>query len=232
MENQPNNQPAQPPQQMSPAPNPAPQTQDTGKTLGIVGLIFAFLIAPVGFILSIIALIQSKKAGFKNVPAIIGICISAIWVIIVPIGVLAAITTVSFGGISTRANTAKANTNAALVQNKAEAFYADCGRYPASVSEITTNPPSCFNSEPVPTGITVIGDGGGAYGANLSTVESANLSAMNGLTTVAYGCLKTCINSTGGRISFWDFVNDSRDTTTIFVGKGGDSDASWVSLPK
>jgi hypothetical protein len=56
-----------------------------GKTLGIVGLILSFLVAIVGLILSAIALSQSKKAGFKNTPAkvglILGIVFSVLWII-------------------------------------------------------------------------------------------------------------------------------------------------------
>jgi len=47
-----------------------------GKTLGIVGLVLAFVANLVGLIVSIVALRKSKKAGFKNGPAVAGIVIS------------------------------------------------------------------------------------------------------------------------------------------------------------
>jgi len=71
-------------QPLQPAPGDYP-----GKTLGIVGLVFAFVFALVGLILSIIALNQSKAAGFQNTPAKVGLIISIIvlalyvvWIII------------------------------------------------------------------------------------------------------------------------------------------------------
>ncbi len=53
-----------------------------GKTLGIVGLVFAFRgwLAVVGLILSIVAQSQSKNAGFQNTPAKVGIIVGAIMI--------------------------------------------------------------------------------------------------------------------------------------------------------
>ena len=63
-----------------------PGTDFPGKTLGIVGLIAAIVIPLVGLILSIVAKVQSKRAGFKNTPAladiIIGIVLIAIYIIV------------------------------------------------------------------------------------------------------------------------------------------------------
>ena len=60
-----------------------------GKTLGIVGLILSFFFAIIGMILSIVALVQSRKAGASNVPAIIGIVVGALttigWIVIIVI---------------------------------------------------------------------------------------------------------------------------------------------------
>jgi hypothetical protein len=79
----------------APAPEPTPQpayqpsaaapATYPGKTLGIVGLIVSFFFAIVGLILSAVALSQSKKAGYKNTPAkvglILGIVFSVLWII-------------------------------------------------------------------------------------------------------------------------------------------------------
>lgn len=77
--------PPQPPQQPYTMP---PATEDPGKTLGIIGLILSFFTALIGMIVSIIAFRMSKKAGFKNTPALIGIIIGAIGTLI---GVIIAI---------------------------------------------------------------------------------------------------------------------------------------------
>jgi hypothetical protein len=65
----------------APAPVPAaPATAGPGKTLGIVGLILAFIgpVSLIGLILSIVARSQSKKAGLTNTPATVGIVIGII----------------------------------------------------------------------------------------------------------------------------------------------------------
>lgn len=69
----------------APQPAGAPAASYPGKTLGIVGLVLSFLVAIAGLIVSAIALSQSKKAGYKNTPAlvglILGIVFSVLWII-------------------------------------------------------------------------------------------------------------------------------------------------------
>lgn len=59
-----------------------------GKTLGVVGLIVAIFANLIGMIISIIAFNQSKKAGYKNTPALAGIIIGAV---LTGIGIITAI---------------------------------------------------------------------------------------------------------------------------------------------
>lgn len=57
----------------------APVGQDyPGKTLGIVGLIVAIFANVIGLIISAIALSQSKKAGYKNTPALAGVIVGSV----------------------------------------------------------------------------------------------------------------------------------------------------------
>ncbi|MBF4635370.1 hypothetical protein ITJ38_13225 [Agreia pratensis] len=63
---------------MSNLQTPTPGTDYPGKTLGIVGLVLAIVFNLIGLIISIVALQQSKAAGFKNTPAKIGIIVGAI----------------------------------------------------------------------------------------------------------------------------------------------------------
>jgi hypothetical protein len=75
----------------TPAPAPAPGAAPVadGKTLGIVGLILAFLIPLAGLIVSIIAKNQSKAAGVENTPAKVGLILSIIFLILgVIIGII------------------------------------------------------------------------------------------------------------------------------------------------
>jgi hypothetical protein len=75
----------------TPAANPA--TLDPGRTLGIVGLVLAFLIPLVGLILSIVAFNQSKRAGFTNTLARVGIIVAVIVMALgLVIGIIAGIT--------------------------------------------------------------------------------------------------------------------------------------------
>ncbi|MFP7761912.1 DUF4190 domain-containing protein [Marisediminicola sp. LYQ134] len=61
----------------------APATgEDPGKTLGIVGLVLAFVFTLAGLIVSIIAARKSKAAGFKNTPAKVGIILSIVFLVL------------------------------------------------------------------------------------------------------------------------------------------------------
>jgi hypothetical protein len=66
--------PAVPPTAATPVSSP-------GKTLGIVGLVFAFLLPLLGLILSIVAKVQSRGAGVKNTPSTVGIVLSIIFMV-------------------------------------------------------------------------------------------------------------------------------------------------------
>jgi Co/Zn/Cd efflux system component len=57
-------------------------TDFPGKTLGIVGVIVAIFANLIGLIISAIALSQSKKAGYKNTPALAGVIVGAVLLVI------------------------------------------------------------------------------------------------------------------------------------------------------
>jgi hypothetical protein len=75
----------------APVPTPGPAPVSDGKTLGIVGLVLAFVFSIAGLIVSIIASNQSKAAGVPNTPAKVGIILSIIFLILSVIGVIAQI---------------------------------------------------------------------------------------------------------------------------------------------
>ncbi|MDQ1204432.1 hypothetical protein [Microbacterium sp. SORGH_AS_0862] len=76
---------------------PAPGVDYPGKTLGVVGLVVAIFFNVIGLIISAIAFNQSKKAGYKNTPALVGIIIGAVlfglgvilWIVAIAAGVAA-----------------------------------------------------------------------------------------------------------------------------------------------
>jgi len=61
---------------------PQPTAADPGNTLGIVGLILAIIpcTSTVGLVLSIVAFIISRRAGFQNSKALAGIIIGIVWI--------------------------------------------------------------------------------------------------------------------------------------------------------
>ena len=80
------------------------EVENPGKTLGIVALISSFFIALLGLILGIVALNQSKKAGYPNGPAKAAIIISIVFMVLGVLAVILAFTVFGFaystGGIS------------------------------------------------------------------------------------------------------------------------------------
>ena len=71
-------------------PPPAAGGDFPGKTLGIIGLVLSFFTTIIGLIISIVALRQSKKAGFKNTPALVGVII----------GIVTTVLAIIIGGIA------------------------------------------------------------------------------------------------------------------------------------
>ena len=68
------------------ATNTAPAPADyPGKTLGIVGLVLAIVAPLVGVIVSAIALNQSKKAGFENKLAKIGLIVGIVLTVLITV---------------------------------------------------------------------------------------------------------------------------------------------------
>lgn len=61
--------------------NAAPATFP-GKGLGITALILAFFFNLIGLILGIVALNQSKQAGYKNTPAVAAIWVGAAFMVL------------------------------------------------------------------------------------------------------------------------------------------------------
>ena len=86
----------------TPVPASAAPPASDGKTLGIVGLVLAFLFSLAGLIVSIIARKQSKAAGVSNGPATAGIIISIIGLVLTVIWVIALIAggAALFGGLA------------------------------------------------------------------------------------------------------------------------------------
>lgn len=140
-----------------------------------------------------------------------GFTIVELLIVIVVIAILAAITIVSYNGITARANTSAAAASASTVQKKAELYAADgpTGRYPVAITDLTgaASSTSYFLS-----GVS-------------ATAAFALPTATNGTNTIRYlKCAAaaanqaaiTSANITGLRLTYYDFVN----STTIDVNIG------------
>uniref|UniRef100_UPI0024ACBBD9 hypothetical protein n=1 Tax=Microbacterium oxydans TaxID=82380 RepID=UPI0024ACBBD9 len=80
--------PPPPPARAYPQPEPTPP----GRVLSIVGLVLAFLAAPIGLILSIVAAVKLGKTGQPKGLAIAGIIVGAILTILGIIGIILFVT--------------------------------------------------------------------------------------------------------------------------------------------
>jgi prepilin-type N-terminal cleavage/methylation domain-containing protein len=138
-----------------------------------------------------------------------GFTIVELLIVIIIIGILAAITIVAYQGVTARANTAKSQTNAVTIQKKAEAYNADAsaqggnGFYPASAATAVTGWTALTTANPtmlgaIPSGITV---------------QVGAPTTANGTTTVQYvACATGAANSntaTGYYIGYYNFTTNA-----------------------
>ena len=128
--------------------------------------------------------INSKSSGFTIVELLI---------VIVVIGILAAITIVSYTGITSQANANAAKSNAQAVLDAAVQYYNLSGSYPAVASGTLTMPASNGVTISVPTGVTV---------------QTANVTNSSGNSVVQYDATTAGTGAcawyypTGGALSY------------------------------
>jgi len=125
-----------------------------------------------------------------------GFTIVELLVVIVVIGILAAITMVSYSGVTTKASTTAAQSNASSVKSVIETFYADNGTsagngsWPADAAAVNTYSGTATALAKLPSSITL-------------SAGTVALTAANGKTTVTYRPLATAAN--GGCIAYFNF---------------------------
>ena len=158
--------------------------------------------------------------NIKNMKKDRGFTIVELLVVIVVIGILAAITIVSYTGVTTRAKTAQAQSNAQSAQSVAEAYNADNGSYPDTIAHFTAG----STSSKLPAGMSVVA---GLAGAVVPITGTDPLSASTGQTTVTWACLTSCTTPTGGRITYWNYSLATPSSLTaasiVYVGAGTSS---------
>jgi prepilin-type N-terminal cleavage/methylation domain-containing protein len=148
--------------------------------------------------------VSTQRTSFTQ-----GFTIVELLVVIVVIGILAAITIVSYNGITARANTASAQTAAQGVVQKIEIYNAEHGAYPYATTDLTADPSTSFY---IPASI----------GFTLATTQPASPS------TVKYVKCGTTPNATQGdiilannnltgiRIYYWTYTG-TPDATNYFT---------------
>jgi prepilin-type N-terminal cleavage/methylation domain-containing protein len=159
---------------------------------------------------------MSLKNIKSNSQAKSGFTIVELLIVVVVIAILAAITIVSYNGITKRANGASAKATASTLQKKAELYAADgpTSKYPFTLTELT----SATSDKTYAVSNSIFTTTTGAQGA---------LTADNGKNSVRmYVCSSatpTAANITGLRIAYFDYEGTSAETTSansINVGSG------------
>ncbi len=146
-----------------------------------------------------------------------GFTIVELLIVIVVIGILAAIVIVAYNGVTQRANTSKAQTNAVTVQKKAEAYFTDTsggnGVYPATATAFAALAQTTLGA--IPTGITL---------------QATNPDNTNGTTNIRYtACATGAANSntaSGYYISYYNFATPG----VVSIWGGSSTSASCGAL--
>lgn len=134
-----------------------------------------------------------------------GFTIVELLIVIVIIAILAAIVIVAYNGITNRAKTSKALAAAQAIQQKAEAYNAEVGYYPAASSDFGTDASKSYYITGVnflsaaPTSSAIPTNEGSAYMAKCPTAATG--SAV-----------------TGDAITYWDYAANA--AVTIKAGSG------------
>ncbi len=128
--------PATPIEPAQPVASQPTEAHDPGKTIAIIGLVLVLVFPLVGLILSIVAKVKSKKAGFKNGIAVAGIILNGLSIIV---GILAVILIIlaSSKGIQTLAADTEAVADINNQYAALESYYATNKVYPSSLSSLT-----------------------------------------------------------------------------------------------
>jgi prepilin-type N-terminal cleavage/methylation domain-containing protein len=146
--------------------------------------------------------IKNKNQGFTIVELLI---------VVVVIAILAAITIVSYNGITNRANASAAQSASASVQKKAEAYNAENSQYPATFSVLTS---ASSSASWYLTGVNESTTLTSTNGKNTITYRPCGVAASGTTAPANYAAISVY---TGAEVSYFTFNGSA--TTTIDVGQ-------------
>ncbi len=137
-----------------------------------------------------------------------GFTIVELLIVIVVIGILAAIVIVAYQGVTARANATKAQTNAAQTQKVVEAIASgNNGIYPQIQTDFSGS-----TTAKLPSGVGIL-----VGSAPVSPNVTGSVNAGNGTVIVDY---KVCGAGAGYQITFWDYSLATPAETTLTSGAG------------
>ena len=146
-----------------------------------------------------------------------GFTIVELLIVVVVIAILAAITIVSYNGITNRANDSAAKTTAVAIQKKAELYASDgpTGLYPMSLSNLTT---AATNTPYYLSGVYATTN----PATNPTASEGKNtvkfVTCGIGSTTTAPATISAIVSATGNIISYYNYLNGG-GVTSINIGQ-------------
>lgn len=134
------------PQQRYQPPVSAPK--NPGQVTGIIGIVLSFIfLAPIGLILSIVSIVQSKNANQSTVLGIVGVILNFLAIIGGFIALALMIT--AYNGVQDRAQESSRQAGAGSLIRHAEAYNTLEGEYPENIAQMNANPKTKLDA---PTG--------------------------------------------------------------------------------
>ncbi len=131
--------------------------------------------------------IKTKNQGFTIVELLI---------VVVVIAILAAITIVSYNGITSRANQSASKSAAATLQKKVELYFAEAGNYPIAKANLTGDTAKSYY---IPAS---------AFGSAAPTADTAGTKGTSYaqlIPCVASGSTLDATTVTGAKVVYWSY---------------------------
>ena len=150
-----------------------------------------------------------------------GFTIVELLIVIVVIGILAAITIVAYNGVTARANTTAATATAATLAKKAEAYNAENAAYPATLALLTA-PASSGTSFYVPSTSINLQTAAITTGTASKTAAFANFNVcgINATGPAVSTNAATVTTLTGIRVDTWNFTTSVIQSVAVGTTTG------------